>query len=164
MVVTRGCGLLEFACQRPVITSHLSTPSLTRCWRQEWGTPALSRRIANRRLPLGLAASQLLHLRLLRPARIIAGLQRLFRLTFLARSAPGFLTFFSAEFCRVCHVLFLEKFCNLVIAQFCNLKAVLLTENYKTTRLQNYQIDFRPALTGHTFPPASSSRSVEIVP
>ena len=44
-------------------------------------------------LPLGLAAGQFLDLWLFRSAGIIAGLERIFRLTFLAGGAFGFLAF-----------------------------------------------------------------------
>ena len=50
----------------------------------------------NLALPLRLAAGQLLDLRLLRSTRILAGLQRLVRLAFLASGALGLLAFFSA--------------------------------------------------------------------
>ena len=59
-------------------------------------------------LTLRLAAGQLPDLRLLRSTRILAGLQRLVRLAFLASGALRLLAFFSAEFCRVCHELFLQ--------------------------------------------------------
>ena len=59
-------------------------------------------------LPLRLAAGQFLDLRLLRSTRILAGLQWLVRLAFLASGAFRRLAFFSAEFCRVCHELFLQ--------------------------------------------------------
>ena len=49
-------------------------------------------------LPLRLAAGQFLELRLLRSARIIAGLERLVCLALLASGALRFLAFFSAEF------------------------------------------------------------------
>ena len=48
-------------------------------------------------LPLRLAAGQLLDLGLFRSARIIAGLERLFRFTFLAGGALGLLAFFFGE-------------------------------------------------------------------
>src|SRR5580704_16802615 len=54
-------------------------------------------------LPLRLAAGQFLDLRLLRSARIVAGLQRLFSLALLARGSFGFLAFIFAKRCRVCH-------------------------------------------------------------
>src|SRR6266568_1063995 len=47
-------------------------------------------------LPLRLAAGQFLHLGLFRSAGIIAGLERIFRLTFLAGGAFDFLAFFFA--------------------------------------------------------------------
>src|SRR5271169_4598578 len=46
------------------------------------------------RLPLCLTAGQFLDLGLFRSARIIAGLERLFRFAFLAGGAFGFLAFF----------------------------------------------------------------------
>ena len=46
------------------------------------------------RLPLRLTACQFLDLGLFRSAWIIAGLERLFRLAFLAGGAFGFLAFF----------------------------------------------------------------------
>src|SRR5579863_917106 len=49
------------------------------------------------RLPLRLAADQLLDLRLLRSAGIVAGLQRLFRFALLARSPFGFLAFVAGQ-------------------------------------------------------------------
>ena len=50
----------------------------------------------NLALPLRLAAGQLLDLRLLGSARIVAGLERLFRLALLASGALHFLAFISA--------------------------------------------------------------------
>ena len=44
-------------------------------------------------LPLRLAASQFLHLRLFRSACVVAGLQRLLRLALLARGALRFFAF-----------------------------------------------------------------------
>src|SRR5579871_429066 len=48
-------------------------------------------------LPLRLAADHLLYFWLLRSARIVASLKRLFRLALLARGAFGFLAVFFAE-------------------------------------------------------------------
>jgi len=47
-----------------------------------------------RALPFGLAARQLLHLRLLRSARVVAGLLRLLRFRFLAGRSLALLPFF----------------------------------------------------------------------
>src|ERR1700722_3263304 len=54
-------------------------------------------------LTLRLAASQLLHLALLRSAGVVAGLLWLFRLRLLASGALGFLAFVFGQFCCVCH-------------------------------------------------------------
>ena len=54
-------------------------------------------------LPLRLASGHLFDLWLLRSPWIIAGLQRLVGLTFLARRAFCFLAFFSAEFLSISH-------------------------------------------------------------
>ena len=45
-------------------------------------------------LPLRLAAGQFLDLGLFRSASVVAGLERIFRLAFLAGGAFGFLSFF----------------------------------------------------------------------
>ena len=58
-------------------------------------------------LPLRLSASQFLDLRLLRTARIVAGLERLFRFALLARRAFGFLAFFFGQLGCICHDSFL---------------------------------------------------------
>src|SRR5579863_7806143 len=54
-------------------------------------------------LPLRLASSQFFDLGLFRPASIVAGLQRFFRLALLARGTFCFLAVFFAQFRRVCH-------------------------------------------------------------
>ena len=60
---------------------------------EKWGSSQM--RVLTAALPLRLAAGHLLDLRLLRSPRIIAWLQRLFRLAFLARGAFYFLAFVS---------------------------------------------------------------------
>src|SRR5579862_4531401 len=94
-------------------------------------------------LPLRLTAGQFLNLWLLRSARIIAGLERLFRLALLASRTFEFLPFFSAEFCRVCHELFLGL-SNFVIEQLGNLKTRQIgAENITDgalSKLPNYSI------------------------
>src|ERR1700722_7647083 len=54
-------------------------------------------------LTLRLAASQLLHLALLRSAGVVAGLLWLFRLRLLASGVCGFFAFVFGQFCFVCH-------------------------------------------------------------
>jgi len=54
-------------------------------------------------LPFRLTACQLFHLALLRSARVVAGLLRLFRFHLLAGGAFALLTFFFGELLCVCH-------------------------------------------------------------
>ena len=59
-------------------------------------------------LPLRLATSQFLDFGLLRSASVVAGLERLFRLAFLAGGAFGFLAFFLGQLCCIGHEYFLD--------------------------------------------------------
>jgi hypothetical protein len=54
-------------------------------------------------LPLGGAASQLLHFALLRSARVVPRLQRILSFALLARGAFQFLAFVFGQLCCVCH-------------------------------------------------------------
>jgi hypothetical protein len=54
-------------------------------------------------LPLRLTACQLFHLALLRSARVIAGLLRLFRFHLLTGGSLGFLALFFGQCFRICH-------------------------------------------------------------
>ena len=64
--------------------------------------PALLTAQANG-LPFRLAACQLFHLALLRSARIVAGLLRLFRFALLAGGSLALLAFFFGQLLCVCH-------------------------------------------------------------
>jgi hypothetical protein len=88
-------------------------------------------------LPLRLAAGQFLDLRLLRSARILAGLQRFVRFALLARRAFCFLSVFSAQCCCICHELFSEL--EFVIGRLSNC-VVQIPMRPKSAKLLNYQI------------------------
>src|SRR5579862_50141 len=122
---------------------------------------------------LRLSARQLFHFALLGPASIVAGLQRMFRLALLPRGALGFFTFFPAQSCCIGHFDFvlsdkdwvIKKLCNWEIAgrAFRALQKASL-QNYTIAKLLNSSICFRLSPAAHTSPPASSARTVGIVP
>ena len=116
---------------------------------------------------LGLAARHLFHLAFLRPASVITGLERIFRLALLARSSLHFLAFFPTQSRRICHKVRIAHSCSLAIGK-CGDSAIRESdEPAGESEIVNYStphLIFMPSPAEHTFPPASSARILGIVP